>query len=204
MAARMASEKDFDTFLSAARHLYDEDRIADRWIFLAVGDGAERARLVEQNEDLVRVGILRFVQPGMDVMDILSAAQVGVLLTDPRMAVEGCSNSILEYMASGLPVICSRGGGNAEVMVEGKTGFLIPPRDWARLVDRLHHLESHREEAIAMGTEGRRRVARLFSVDRLTHETTQMYQEAMTKRNPPPALRDQGAFGNRGARVSAE
>lgn len=199
MAARMASEKDFDTFVSAARHLCDEDRIADRWIFLAVGDGAERTRLVEQNEDLVRVGILRFVQPGMDVMDILSAAQVGVLLTNPRVAVEGCSNSILEYMACGLPVICSRGGGNAEVVVEGKTGFFIPPRDWASLVDRLRYLYSHGAEAATMGAEGHRRVARSFSVDRLTQETTLMYREVISKRKPPPAQRDQGAFGNRGA-----
>lgn len=179
MASRMASEKDFDTFLSAARHLHDQDLNSGRWIFFAVGDGVERARLMEQHEDLMRAGVLQFVQPGMNVMGTLCTAQVGVLLTDPRMAVEGCSNSILEYMACGLPVICSRGGGNAEVVVEGKTGFIIPPRDWASLVDRLRYLESHRERSTEMGAEGRLRVARLFSTERLARETLKLYWEVV-------------------------
>jgi len=188
MAARMASEKDFGTFLSAARHFYDEDPSGGRWIFLAVGDGEERARLVKQNEDLVRGDVLQFVQPGMDVMGTLCAAQVGVLLTDPRMAVEGCSNSILEYMACGLPVICSRGGGNAEVVLDGETGFIIPPRDSSNLVDRLRYLESHRTEAAIMGAEGRRRIARLFSAERLARETLKLYREVVTRKEKSRAL----------------
>lgn len=181
MAARMAPEKDFDTFVAAARQLHVEGRCTGRWTLVAVGDGTNRERLVAENADLVQAGVLEFARPGLDVMGVLGTAHAAVLLTDSRLAVEGCSNSILEYMACGLPVICSRGGGNREVIADGKTGFLIPPQDPQSLVERLSYLESHRAEAARMGAEGRRRVERLFSVENLAAQTLESYREAISK-----------------------
>jgi glycosyltransferase involved in cell wall biosynthesis len=181
MTARMAPEKDFDTFMQAARRVANADGGKRQWIFLAVGDGVSRERLLEENLDLVDAGAVQFQSPGLDVTAFLRGAHVGVLLSDERMTAEGCSNSILEYMAFGLPVVCSRGGGNAEVVVAGRTGFIIPPRDPACLVECLRYLEAHRDEADRMGALGRHRVVRLFSAERFAEEMLKTYRGALSR-----------------------
>jgi len=60
-------------------------------------------------------------------------ADVGVLMTNPELAFEGLSDSILECMALGLPVVCGDGGGDPELVVDGATGFIVPPGDSARV-----------------------------------------------------------------------
>jgi glycosyltransferase involved in cell wall biosynthesis len=185
MAARMNPEKDYRTFIDAARLWAENDLQASKAVFLPVGDGSDRDRLMRSSWDVVEQGYLEFPPPGLDVMGTIAASDVGVLLTDPRLAVEGCSNSILEYMACGLPVVCSRGGGNAEVVVEGQTGFIIPPSDAPSLVERLRYLESHPAEARRMGSEGRSRVMRLFSADRLAEDALRLYRQVITRRRRP-------------------
>ena len=80
---------------------------------------------------------------------------------------EGCSNTIMEYMACGLPVVCSAGGGNAELVVEGRAGYLIPAGDWRLLCDRLERLTSRPDEASHMGEAGHRRLSEEFTVERM-------------------------------------
>lgn len=50
-------------------------------------------------------------------------------MTDEREHSEGCANSIMEYMACALPVVCSDGGGNPELVVQDATGYLIEAGD---------------------------------------------------------------------------
>ena len=64
-------------------------------------------------------------------------ADVGVLMSNEAQHREGCSNAIMEYMACRLPVVCSPGGGNPELVLEGETGFLVPAGDREALAGRL-------------------------------------------------------------------
>jgi len=176
MAARMWPVKDFATFLRAAR-LVTEEASEQPWRFLALGAGPNRTTLMATASDLIEKGIVSFVDAGLEVMPHLQAADVGVLMTNPDMGVEGCSNTILEYMVCGLPVVCSDSGGNREVVIEGTTGFIVPTRDARLLADRLIWLQRHPDEAADMGRAGAQRVQAEFMVQNLVRNTISVYEE---------------------------
>ena len=176
MAARMSPSKDFTTFLQAAR-LVLARKPEQRWHFLALGAGTARPALIKNASDLIEKGIVSFVDAGLEVFPYLQAADAGVLMTNPARLAEGCSNSILEYMAWGLPVVCSDSGGNREVVAEGITGFIIPARSASALVDRLIWLQEHPREAAEMGRAGAQRVLRDFTVQDMVQKMVSVYEE---------------------------
>ena len=176
MAARMSPVKDFASFLEAARLVTEQTR-EQSWRFLALGAGAGRAALIEGASGLIERGIVSFVDAGLEPFPYLQAADAGVLMTNPELGVEGCSNTILEYMACGLPVVCGDSGGNRELVIEGKTGFIIPSRDARTLADRLIWLRGHPREAAEMGRAGARRLEEEFTVQNLVKKTISVYEE---------------------------
>lgn len=72
---------------------------------------------------------------------------------------------LLEGMASGSAVISSNVGGLPEIVVDGKTGFLVPPEDSDALRKKIEYLIGHPDIAIQMGQAGRRRVEEVFTWD---------------------------------------
>lgn len=81
---------------------------------------------------------------------------------------EGFGIAYLEGSATGKPVIGCRDSGAADAIVDGETGFLIPPRDPDALAAKLAWLADHPAEAAALGRAGRERVEREFAWDRIT------------------------------------
>lgn len=176
MTGRMVPVKDFVTVIAAARIL--SVRRAS-WRFVLIGSGSDRDRLRSEAADLVQAGVVVFPRPGMEVLGVVARADVGVLMTNPALAVEGCSNSIMEYMAVGLPVVCSDGGGNRELVRDGVTGFTVPPADAGSLADRLAYLREHDAERDAMGSAGRARLHEEFSLATMVAGMLRVYAEAM-------------------------
>ena len=149
MTGRMTPQKDYRSFIAAAQILTQRD--AKRWLFMAVGEGSDRVRLVRDASALTELGVVRFVDGGLEVLPTVSRCHVGVLMTGPLDA-EGCSNSIMEYMACALPVVCSEGGGNRELVLDGVTGFVVTPGDPRALAERLEFLREHPDERRRLGT----------------------------------------------------
>lgn len=178
MAARMSPVKDFATYLQAARIVTGQSP-AQPWRFLALGAGPSRETLIRNAEDLIEKGIVSFVDAGLEVFPYLQDADAGVLMTNPELLAEGCSNTILEYMVSGLPVVCSDSGGNREVVVEGETGFIVPPLDARALADRLIWLRQRPEAAVEMGRAGSQRLLKDFTVRNLVQSTISVYEELL-------------------------
>jgi len=178
MAARISPVKDFTTFLQAAR-LVTAQSSGQPWRFLVLGAGPGRAALIESASDLIGKGIVSFVDAGLEIFPYLQAADAGVLMTNPDLAAEGCSNTILEYMALGLPVVCGDSGGNRELVAEGKTGFIIPTMNAGILADRLIWLQQHPHEAVEMGRAGAARVQRDFTAQNLVQKTVSVYEELL-------------------------
>ena len=177
MTGRMAPEKSYQVVIAAARVL-KKNQFPCR--FLLIGHGPERTQLVAGTADLVAEGLVTFPEAGMEVLDYVRQAHVGVLMTDPKRAREGCSNAIMEYMACGLPVVCGEGGGNREVVVDGKTGFVIPPADPQALAQRIAYLRDHEAERRAMGDAGRQRIVEEFSLERMIAGFLRIYEEALS------------------------
>jgi glycosyltransferase involved in cell wall biosynthesis len=173
MTARMVKAKDFALFVSAARRVFQLGRTS--WRFLAVGDGEDKANLINENIDLVRSGILEFPDAGLEVIPFLQVSRVGVLLTKPSVTEEGCSNSIMEYMACGLPVIATDSGGNKELVDDNYTGFIIPDGDLDTLMRKLDWLFENPSLAAEMGLRGRKKLEEQFSTKRMVTLMTDLY-----------------------------
>ena len=177
MVGRMDPSKDFDSFIRAARSVSANDE-EDSWHFRALGQGPQREALLESVADLIDKGVMDFPDAGLEVLPYVRQADLGVLMTRPPNQ-EGCSNAIMEYMACGLPVICSNSGGNRELVVEGETGFTVPPQDVNALAAKLLWLRAHPDEAQAMGTAGQQRFLEKFTVEKLVEKTLSVYKEIL-------------------------
>ena len=113
-----------------------------------------------------------------DVAQALRSFDAFVL---PSLA-EGISNTILEAMASGLPVIATRVGGNAELVDDGTTGTLVPSADAEALAQAMLRYARDPELARAQGRAGRARAERLFSLDAMVAQYTALYDRLLDDR----------------------
>ncbi|MDZ7373154.1 MAG: glycosyltransferase family 4 protein [candidate division KSB1 bacterium] len=95
---------------------------------------------------------------------------------------EGFGIVLIEAMAAGKPVVASRTSSIPEIVVDGETGFLVPPGDSGALADGLLRLAQDRELALAMGKRGRERVHRWFTLDRMVDQWESIFQRLATGR----------------------
>jgi glycosyltransferase involved in cell wall biosynthesis len=89
---------------------------------------------------------------------------------------EGLGTSLLDAMACSKPIVASRVGGIPEVVVDGKTGLLVPPKDAERLADAIVKMMKDRAFAVSMGNAGYARVTERFTVERMVEETLAIYE----------------------------
>jgi glycosyltransferase involved in cell wall biosynthesis len=175
--ARLSPEKDLATLLHAARRV--ADAVPDFRLDIA-GDGPCRADLARQCDELNLRDHVRFLGEVRDVPELLGRAGLFVL---PSQA-EGVSLTILEAMARGLPVVTTRVGGNPEVVADGSTGLLVPPRDPPALAQALLSVLGSAATAHELGAAGRRRVEADFDVRRMVEQYQSLYA---AKSEPAPA-----------------
>lgn len=115
-----------------------------------------------------------------DVPGLLQAMDLFVL---PSLA-EGISNTILEAMASGLPVVATRVGGNVELIAEGETGQLVPSGDPQALASALERYVRDPGLLKNHGTAARNRAEREFGIDAMVASYLQLYDNAMMAIRP--------------------
>jgi len=151
---RMAAVKDFDNMVRAFLLLLAQPGARSRLRLMLIGDGPSRQACLDL---LQRSGAQDLAWlPGArdDVAQLMRAMDLFVL---PSLA-EGSSNTILEAMASGLPVVATNVGGNAELVQSGWNGTLVPPRSPEMLADAMLDYYSMPELGPRQGARGRRRV----------------------------------------------
>jgi colanic acid/amylovoran biosynthesis glycosyltransferase len=90
---------------------------------------------------------------------------------------EGTPTVLAEASCAGLPVLSTRHSGIPEMVLDGRTGFLVPERDVAALADRLEELLARPELWAEMGREGRRHVEAEFDVRKLNQRLVSLYAE---------------------------
>lgn len=138
---------------------------------LLAGDGPAREALLARAAALDIQKSVRLLGHRPDVESVLAALDVFVLSS----VSEGLSNTILEAMATGLPVVATRVGGADELVVDGETGLLIPagsPRDMAAALNRVLQNGSMR---LAMGRAGRKRVEEEFALTGMVRQYESLY-----------------------------
>lgn len=142
---------------------------------LLVGDGPERESLERFARELNVESRVIFLGHRQDIPAILPLLDVFCLASD----FEGMSNSVMEAMAVGLPVLASDIPPNRELVVEGETGHLIPVGDRAGYARAALSLLDRPDKAEQMGTAGRQRMATEFSIRKMVEGYAQVYREVL-------------------------
>jgi glycosyltransferase involved in cell wall biosynthesis len=101
---------------------------------------------------------------------------IGVLAT----FTEGISNSVLEYMALGKPVVATSGGGTNEIVTDNETGFLVSPSNPKELADRLQVLLNDSKLCTKMGQSGKMRIHEIFSIEKMTGKYISEYKKLLS------------------------
>ena len=175
MIGRLHPPKDHRTLLSAFRLVAPMLQNAH---LLIVGAGPLRAELKRYTQSLGLNGRVRFTGFRRDIAEILAITDIFVLST----LWEGLPLVLLEAMASAKPTVASDVGGNREVIVNGKTGLLVPSRDPEALAQAIIKLAEDPQEAREMGEKGLLRVKEHFGLEAMVKKNTELYEGLATKR----------------------
>ena len=157
---------------------------ADAARLMIVGDGPLRATLEAEVERCGLAGKVWFAGERADVPEVMRAMDVFVL---PSVA-EGISNTILEAMASGLPVVATRVGGNPELVIDGETGVLVPAGHVDALARGLAAYAGDSGLRADHGRAARQRAETGFSIETMVAAYNEMYQAGLVAKRAAVGL----------------
>jgi glycosyltransferase involved in cell wall biosynthesis len=179
VVGRLVRTKGLEYFLDAAASLTSRFPSAR---FLIVGEAnvepPYRRELEERARNLNLSGRVIFTGQRNDVPQIMREIDISVL---PSLT-ESFSNSLLESMANGLPVVATKAGGNPEVVSDGEDGLLVPAADSAALARAITKLLESPDLAKRLGDAAREKVTRQYSIDCLLSRTEDLYVSLLEQR----------------------
>jgi glycosyltransferase involved in cell wall biosynthesis len=148
--------------------------------FLLVGDGILRERLMRQAEDLKMRDNIIFT-------GLVERKEIPKLISVMDMVVhtslrEGLPRVLPEALAMAKPVIAFEIDGVAEIIRDGKNGYLIPPKDSEKLAQSIIHLLNDREKARRMGEAGRDMVDPAFRLEVMLERISEVYEQLIKER----------------------
>jgi L-malate glycosyltransferase len=175
IVTRMRVRKGVEEFLRAMAMVRERKPEAQTVIVGEVALDEELQRLVDET------GLrdhLRLLGRRSDMPEVLSAFDAFVLSSHD----EGMSNAILEAMAMELPVVATDVGGTGEVVRQGTTGLLVPPKEPAPLADAIDAILSDPQRARRMGRLGREIVLERFSARAMVRQMQSLYITLLRER----------------------
>ncbi|MBW2260234.1 MAG: glycosyltransferase family 4 protein, partial [Deltaproteobacteria bacterium] len=173
MLARLVAQKKHTRFFQALETIRKE-LPATR--VLLVGDGKLRKELEREVEDRHLGDMVSFTGHRSDIPQILALSDLSVLTSDR----EGFSNTVIESLAAGVPVVATDVGGNSEAIVDGECGLIVQPDDLTGLAGALKKVLTDDTLRHQMSQAARVRAQR-FSLENMLDETRRLYLELLTK-----------------------
>jgi len=141
--------------------------------FIIAGEGSSRSKLEQLISESNLTNSLKLLGYQSDIPKILSKVDIYV---QPSLW-EGLCITVIEAMASGLPVIASDVGGVSESVVNGRTGFLVPPKDPEILAKKIIHLIKNPNLRKEMGENGRKIAEKKYSTDKMMAKIENLLNE---------------------------
>lgn len=182
---RMEAVKDPLTLVRAFLHLVSADaNLRERVRLTVVGDGALRHEAQQLVSAAGAQSLVWFAGERNDIPEIMRGLDIFAL---PSLR-EGISNTILEAMASGLPVIATRVGGNPELVEHGRTGTLVPPADPKAMAEAIRIYLRDPEKSVQHGHASRRRAEAKFSIESMVNGYMAVYDAVLKRKGHGPAL----------------
>jgi glycosyltransferase involved in cell wall biosynthesis len=180
---RMVPIKDHQTLLRAAENL-GEHGISVRLLLAGAGPELQRYQQFANGSAELSDRVV-FVGSTIEVPALLNALDIFVL---PSLS-EGMSNTLLEAMASSLPVVATNVGGNPELVEDGRSGWLFQPGDVSGLTAKLERLTKDPNLRQALGQAARNRAVEQFSLELMIDRYRKLYLDLARKRNLQTALK---------------
>lgn len=183
--ARLHPSKGQQYLLRAFRLVRDRHPGAVLWL---VGDGECRAALEREAAELGIAASVRFAGTRRDVRDVLDAIDLFAL---PSLW-EGMPNALMEAMAAGRPVVASDTDAIGELVIDGKTGWMVRPGDADGLARCMIEILANPVRAAEIGQAGLQHVRQHFSLESMADAYAALYRDGLTKpvpRSGAPLLR---------------
>lgn len=176
MIARVGMEKDYQAFIDCANKLLER---RNDITFLAVGSGKKideyKRRIPNYNKDKIL-----FLGFRSDVEEIIKVSTLTVLFTNYHLHGEGISNSILESMAIGVPVVATQGGGTPEIIEHGKNGYMVNNNDISQSVHYIDMIISNSILHQDMSQHCVETVREFFDLEKTTNQYINLYKSLLT------------------------
>jgi glycosyltransferase involved in cell wall biosynthesis len=175
---RLVEQKDYFTLLRAIQRLEGRD-----WVLLIAGDGPLSIDLRAEAARLNLGARVRFLGARENIEALYNAADALVMSS----IFEGLSVALLEAASAGLPCIVTDVGGNAEVVVHGVTGYVVPPADpsaFAAAMQKLQDLPA--ETRRTFGHAARDYCLDNFCFDTIADQWIELYSRYMPAGGPRP------------------
>jgi glycosyltransferase involved in cell wall biosynthesis len=174
IVARLTAEKDHSMLLEAFSRVI---LVNPKSKLIVVGSGGLKHALMEKAQQMAVATNTVFLGSRADVPELLSALDLFVLSSH----TEGLGITLLEAMAAALPVVATNVGGIPEIVLDGKTGLIVAPRDAAAFADAMIRMLSNRDAAKQMGREGRERVTQKFGVGSMVRQYEAIYSTFLSR-----------------------
>ena len=172
---RLVPVKDYATLIDCFSLL--KNRIQNVCLVF-VGDGPLKRSLIDQAQKLDVINDIKFLGTRDDIPELLHIFDVFCLTS----LTEGISNTILEAMAAGIPVIATNVGGTPEIIQPDITGILIPPKNKELLVNALERIIQDKELASKLGFQAQQWVQKERSLNRMVQEYSHLYLSLAEKK----------------------
>lgn len=175
MAASFSEYKDHDTFFNAIIPLL-QDNIVDNAYLLGDGERLDYYKSLIQDNHNEIAGRVHFKGRVRNVEEYLAKCKVGILCSTIKYG-EGVSNSILEYLASGVVCIATNIGGTSEIITDKENGFLINPNDSGEIIKIITRIHNKDINLVTVIEAGYRIVKEKFSYEANIARLKKIYEQ---------------------------
>jgi glycosyltransferase involved in cell wall biosynthesis len=177
MVASFTRNNDYSLFYEVAERI---TAMRKDVTFIAAGGPGKTPVFYEWFSDAAK-NHPRILCPGQirDVEALVHACDIGVLFTNTLLHGEGISNSIIEYMALGKPVVATDNGGTGEIVRHNKNGYLVGDESPETIAGRILELLEDPEKRRAMGERGRQIIQSTFRLDIMGRQFESLYRDLL-------------------------
>lgn len=183
---RMVGVKDYPNLVQAFLLILKKNPQARRWMrLLIVGEGESREQCITMLRNAGAEDLAWLPGERTDIPDLMRLINLFVL---PSLG-EGISNTILEAMSSGLPVVATKVGGNIELVKEGETGKLVLPGDPEILAEVIYEYFENQDLLTRHGHAARQVIEHDFSMNAMIQGYLKVYDKVLDRQKSSVKIR---------------
>lgn len=153
-----------------------KDKLPSNWQIFCVGkDSGELKNLLQLTESLGLSSHIQWLGQRFDIPELIAITDVGLLISHE----EGFSNAVLEFMAAGKPMVVTDVGGNAEAVLDGVCGIVVPSKNPEKIADAILKLAHDKDMRLSYGIAAHKRARENFSLQQCVLGYDELYKSVL-------------------------